>query len=67
MLEIVKDIPQHRMLTIVYGSDMVNVTFLNFLALQDDMASVTVKTNTPTINTKQTRLFLLLSCLVEVF
>lgn len=51
MLEIVKEIPQHRMLTIVYGSDLVNVTFLNFLALQDEMASVTVETSTPTTHT----------------
>ncbi|XP_074915604.1 1-phosphatidylinositol 4,5-bisphosphate phosphodiesterase beta-3 isoform X3 [Buteo buteo] len=32
--------PQERLLTVVHGPDMVNVTFLNFVAVQDDVAKV---------------------------
>ncbi|XP_057266241.1 1-phosphatidylinositol 4,5-bisphosphate phosphodiesterase beta-3-like, partial [Pezoporus wallicus] len=32
--------PQERLLTVVHGPDMVNVAFLNFLAVQDHVAKV---------------------------
>ncbi|XP_033927743.1 LOW QUALITY PROTEIN: 1-phosphatidylinositol 4,5-bisphosphate phosphodiesterase beta-3 [Melopsittacus undulatus] len=32
--------PQERLLTVVHGPDMVNITFLNFLAVQDHVAKV---------------------------
>ncbi|GAB0201986.1 1-phosphatidylinositol 4,5-bisphosphate phosphodiesterase beta-1 [Grus japonensis] len=32
--------PQERLLTVVHGPDMVNVAFLNFVAVQDDVAKV---------------------------
>ncbi|KAM6307707.1 1-phosphatidylinositol 4,5-bisphosphate phosphodiesterase beta-3-like, partial [Podargus strigoides] len=32
--------PQGRLLTVVHGPDLVNLTFLNFVAVQDDVAKV---------------------------
>lgn len=32
------------MVTIVYGNDLVNISFLNFQAMQEDVAKVTIET-----------------------
>ncbi|XP_037532121.1 1-phosphatidylinositol 4,5-bisphosphate phosphodiesterase beta-3 [Nematolebias whitei] len=40
LLDLNKEIPEGRLLTIVYGSDLVNVSFLNFLALQEETAKI---------------------------
>lgn len=37
-----------KLVTIVYGNDLVNISFLNFQAMQEDTAKVTVETATST-------------------
>ncbi|XP_017283522.1 1-phosphatidylinositol 4,5-bisphosphate phosphodiesterase beta-3 isoform X2 [Kryptolebias marmoratus] len=37
---VASDFPVERLLTIVYGSDLVNLTFLNFMAVQEDTAEI---------------------------
>lgn len=34
-----------KLLTVVYGNDLVNVSFLNFQAMQEDVAKVTTILN----------------------
>lgn len=33
---------ENRMLTVVSGTDMVNITYLNFMALQEEIAKVAI-------------------------
>lgn len=33
---------ENRMLTVVTGPDMVNITFLNFMSFQDEVAKVSI-------------------------
>lgn len=33
-----------KLVTVVYGNDLVNISFLNFQAMQEDTAKVTVET-----------------------
>lgn len=37
---------ENRILTVVTGTDMVNITFLNFMAFQDEVAKVSITTGT---------------------
>lgn len=36
-----------KLVTIVHGNDLVNISFLNFQAMQEDTAKVTVVTSSP--------------------
>lgn len=40
------DSVEGKLVTVVYGNDLVNISYLNFQAMQEDTAKVTVETTT---------------------